>query len=362
MQIQIGVSSDRTISFAKSCAILRDFGADVTLSSNRSIQVAEEDAITMLVRHLSANIKEMIKIGKFSPLSFDNFLTVSIKDNEKSLEKGTWGRNGQLVFDCVWKYLFARDNSYLRSILCPTTRPADFQDWYKNCQDTTHGILTKHANCLTSPHKGKSHIPRKWAYCLLPLQAAVTDYRILDLLPRLFEMPQPEVDQRASIEAYSSYFTSPKWLQTFMYPIFVATAKMVNSDLAIEDKIIKLLRSKSIALNDKERFTYLRGEGSRPAFNFEGWSEITKFTHGNGKGFKVFDYKLYNLMDSTGKLYDRDENTSELMNRIKALVLAGILTDLIKTLLKYGPNPKLRFDYEPDNEAAKANLVKRYLE
>ena len=354
MQLQIGVSSDRNVSFAQLLALLREFGAEVTISSNRNIQITEGAAITLLTQHLSAHIKDMIGKGIFRPLSFDNFLA----NGSGSLATGVWSKNGKVVKDCVWAYLFETRNDYIRSILCPTTIP-NYHEWRQKCKDTTEGILVKHTTCVTNSSRGKATINKKWSYCLVFLQAAVTDPGILELMPRLFEMPQPEIEQRAPIDAYASYFSSPKWVQTFMNPVIEATRRMVVSYLTIEDRLIKLVRTKTCSSN-KDRMRYLR------TLNFEGWDEITKYTHGIGKGFQVFDYKLYNLMDTAGELYgevgNRSDNRSEIVNRLKALIVAGAVTDLIKSVLKYGPNPKLRFDFEPDSNEAKNNLVKKYLE
>lgn len=356
MQLQIGVSFDRDISFARLLVVLREFGADVTISSNRSIRITEGAAVTMLTQHLLSHIKQMISKDQFKPICFDNFLA----NGSGTLTTGIWGKNGRVVFECIRKYLCDTKNDHIRSILCPTTIP-NSKEWYQKCFFTTKGILTKHATCVTSSSRGKATINKKWSYLLVSLQAAVTDYRILELMPRLFEMPQPEVEQRVPIDVYYSYFTSPKWERKFMKPVIAAARKMINSDLAIEDRLIKLVRTEACS-SDAERSKYLKGTDSRPAFCFRGWDKITKFTNGTGKGFPVFDYNLYNVMDVTSQLYGGVENKSEIINRIKALCIAGVVTDLLKTLLKYGPNPKLRFDYEPDSEEAKKNFVRKYLE
>lgn len=361
MQVQFGVAADKTATFVASLALCREFGANLTISSNRSIQITEGDAIANLARYLSKKVEESKKRGDYVCLSFDNFLVASQAERDRTLEKGVWGRNGQMVFSSVWDYMFAGSNSHVRSILCPVTK-SNYEKWYTDLRSKTYQILAKHTNCLTNPHKATAYVSNKWAFCLIPLQAAVTDQGILDLIPRLFEMPAPDVEQRVPLDAQYSYFTTPKWYQTYMYPVFEALVRMVNSDLAIEDKLIKLMRSKDIQLSNEERKLYLEGSSTRAAFDFRDWDKITRFTKGTGKGLELFDYRLRNLLDSTGDLYDNKDNTSELMNRIKVLVVAGVLKDMMKTILKFGPNPKLRFDYESERKEAKENLVKQYLE
>ena len=230
-------------------------------------------------------------------------------------------------------------------------------------QKKKYQVLAKNAKCLQKySDKGAYHVSKQWSYCLLPLQMSVTDHRILDLVPRLFEMPAPDVEQRTSIAAEGSYFSSPEWYRTWVYPILDVTERMVTSDLGIEDKLVKLARSKDISLSESERKKYLEGSDTRSAFDFEDWDKIIEYTQGIGSGLKLFNYKLYNLLDANKQLYNNCGMTSEVMNRIKALIVAGVLTDMIQTLLKYGPNPKLGFDYNPESEAAKGNLVKQYLE
>lgn len=365
MQVRFGIAANKTVPFGESLAVYRDFGADITISAGRSIQITEGDAIAALANHLYAKVKEMIDADEFSPLTFDNFLPISEDRNNRSLEKGTWGKNGQALFSCLWEYICSGNNTHISSILCPVTDyKQTYESWYNKCKSKTCQVLTKNAKCLQkSSDKGAYHVAKQWSYCLFLLQMAVTDYRILDLVPRLFEMPAPDVEQRTSITAEGSYFSSPEWYKTWLYPILDVLDRLVYSDLGIEDKILKLLRSKDISLRESERKKYLDGSGNRPAFDFEDWDEISRLTHGIGKGVDLFNYKLYNLMDANKLLYpDKGGMTSEVMNRIKALILAGVLTDMIQTLLKYGPNPRLCFDKETETEAAEGNLVKQYLE
>lgn len=364
MQMRFGVAANRTVSFGESLAFYRNFGADITISASRSIQITEGDAIVAIFGYLSVKVKEMISAGEFSPLTFDNFLPISEEKNNKSLEKGIWGKNGQALFLCLWEFLCSGNNAHIRSILCPVTdhRQA-YTSWYEKCKTKTYQALAKNAKLFQKDgSKGAYNVAKQWSYCLLPLQMAVTDYRILDLVPRLFEMPAPDVEQRTSIAAEGSYFSSPEWYKTWVYSIIDVVERMVTSDLGIEDKLVKLARSRNIKLSESERKKYLEGSDTRSAFDFEDWDEIIKCTQGIGSGLKLFDYKLYNLLDANRQLYNNCGMTSEVMNRIKALIVAGVLTDMIQTLLKYGPNPKMGFDRNPESEAAKGNLVKQYLE
>ena len=135
MQMRFGVAANRTVSFGESLTFYRNFGADITISASRSIQITEGDAIVAVFGYLSVKVKEMISNGEFSPLTFDNFLPISEGKNNKSLEKGIWGKNGQALFLCLWEYLCSGNNAHIRSILCPVTdQRQTYESWYEKCK------------------------------------------------------------------------------------------------------------------------------------------------------------------------------------------------------------------------------------
>ena len=351
-------------SFHNALVGLRRYGTAVTVAAGRSIAITTASAVQLVISELQQQIQVNLANGKFEFLGFDNYLRIA-EFSKYSLENGVWSSNGAVVFDILWNCVFSDTNRHIQQALCPfdkVTCQATRKRKYVTVKENTALIYKGHRTCLKDAHKGRASIPFGWAFLNIPFQAAVADPGVLDAYSKLWTTPAPEVEQRASIESDTSYFVSTDWLNTFVYPAHYYAMKMVASDLAIEEKIVKLLRSEDTKEDEETISKYLQ-EGPNQ-FKFADWEPIASVTKGSGKGIRVWNKRFGNIMDKNSSLYPGTSfsGKAEILNRLEALISSLLLKDMFNTIAHYGYNPKLKVDREEDSDAAKVNAVKQYLE
>lgn len=361
MRIQITAPTNELRDFT---VALRQYGASVTVAAGRSIVLTPSTAISLVISIVQREIQRESEAGNFQILTFDNYLRIATEANQCNLENGIWSRNGSVVFAALWNAVFSKDSARVQQALCQFDKvasgAADHESKYKVVREITAHLYKGHKNCLKEAQKGRANIPGGWAFHNIPFQAAATDPSILSVYARLWTSPTPEVEQRVPTESDTSYFVSPEWLNTFVFPAHYYAMKMVCSDLAIEEKIIKLLRSEDTKEDEMTRHKYLYQ--SHTSFTFQDWDPIARLTKGTGKGIKMWGTKFGNITDRVASLYPTGAGggKAEIINRIEALISAHLLKDIFETITRLGYNPKLKADYSEDG--TDRNSVKFYLE
>lgn len=362
MRVQIAVPT-QTIRDALDS--LKGYGASVTVAAGRSITVTTAAAVSFVVDMVHREIIKATEAKRFETLAFDNYLCIAPEANKYNLENGVWSRNGSVVYKALWDAVFLTGNIHVQQALCQFEKVAsgntDYRSKYLIVRTTTALIYKGHKNCLKEAQKGRANMPGGWAFHNIPFQAAATDSSILAAYARLWSSPAPEVQQRTNIESDLSYFVSPEWLNTFVFPAHYYAMKMVSSDLAIEEKIIKLLRSEETKEDEETRRKYLY---SQKPFVFRDWKPIALLTKGAGKGIKMWGEKFGNITDKMATLYPAGSGggKAEIINRIEAIISVNLLKDLFETISRLGYNPKLKGDLLTENQLSENNAVQFYLE
>ena len=364
LRILVAVPTD---GLRKAVSSFRQYGTAVTVAATRSITITTAAAVSFVVNELERQIGLRTIQGEFERLDFDNYLRIAPETNSYSLDNGIWSQNGSVVFDILWKSVFSPSNPHIQQNLCHLEKVAccvNYRSKYHVVKETTSQLYKGHRNCLKEAHKGRANIPSGWAFHNIPFQAAATDPTILKSYAKLWTTPSPMVEQRITTESDISYYVLTDWLNTFVFPAHYYAMKIVASDLAIEERIVRLLRSPNRAEDDESRAKYLMDPSSEYYFKFADWEPISSLMEGScGKGIRLWGKRFGNIIDKISTLYPSGAGgKSEILNRLEALISAGLLKDLFETIARLGYNPKLKVDREEGSGAAFSNAVKQYLE
>ena len=322
---------------------LKKYSTKLTAGANLTIPPTAYGALSMLSREVLSRHGTMVDKGTqlWVPLHLENFLLLS-QSNKMVM---TFVSNARFIYAGLVNILNNPDNKALRSLLLNQQRSkVSADDYWESVRGGVAADFDKYEypgpSRSVNASANKAYCNIRFAWVVVFYHACICDINKVNLLPRLFKPPNPSYRQREKPEYYQvshKYLTSHDWLKHHIFEVHQVLVKTISAKVDFESFIIERLRKESDSdPKDPVQVANRRWKNMMVAgnfhYDFSGWSAV-----GGIAAECMSSYKQSEKM--SGQVGSRKGST--LRNRLKSLLHAALLFDIIEAYLEYGPDPVL---------------------
>jgi len=273
----------------------------------------------------------------------ENFLSLS----QGTETIGEFIGNSVFIRQGIYEVLDNKDNMALRSLLLnqrnTKTSPEDHWKTVRGGMDADFSKCDYPGPSKSASNKAKkTYCNIRFAWVVVFYHACIYDINRVNLIPRLFKAPNPSHPQAYADAHYRlslHNITGPEWIRYHIFEVHQALVKSASCKVDFEAWIIDRLRKErcgdtagSRELHNAIWKAKMVREGDSFEYQFQEWLPVGEVTTPCMCTW-IVEEKMNSML---GNL-----KASSLRSRLKSILHAGLLFDIIETYLECGPDPAL---------------------
>ena len=341
---------------------LKKYSTKLTAGAGLTIPPTVYGALSMVSRNILSRHSAVVGINAqlWCPLHLENFLCLS-QGNETIYD---FKSNSVFIRQGIYEVLDNKDNLALRSLLLnQRNTKLSPEDYWKTVRTGLEADFFKYD--YPGPSKSASNKANKtccnirFAWVVVFYHACIYDISRVNLIPRLFKAPNPSHPQAGTDTLYRlamHHITGHDWIRYHIFEVHQALVKCASCKVDFETWIIDRLKkertSDKAGTREFHNATWkakMIREGDAFNHQFQDWDPVGDVTVACMSTW-IAEEKMNPVAGNT--------KASSLRSRLKSILHAGLLFDIIETHLEYGPDPIL--PAPPKDERDNLALFRKY--